>query len=93
MKSFIIFLLLIPIFVTVKVYILTDNNGKVHASDSSPPDQQAEIIDEEPRKKRIRSASFVSEELAPIEFSVNRQSNMPVMYATQWRKHCERAKN
>jgi glutaredoxin len=92
MKYLYLLIVLLPITLGAEVYKWTDKDGKVHFSDKPPADQQAETLDPEELKKRANSYAYVSVEIAPIDFTVNRQSNQIVMYATAWCKYCEKAR-
>lgn len=92
MKKLLILLLISPLLVAGEIYKWTDKNGKTHYSDKPPENQQVTEIDQALLERTANSVSFVTVEILPIDFPVNRQANQVVMYSTQRCKYCARAR-
>jgi len=75
-----------------KIYKWTDDKGKVHFGDAPPTKEKAEELDEEELAKRISSYTQVSVKFVPIDFGVNRQANMLLMYTTSRCSYCAKAR-
>lgn len=78
--------------VNSEIYKWTDENGKVHFGDVPPESEKAEVIDENKLAERFSSISTVVVKLAPLDFDVNHQSNMLIMYSTARCGYCKRAR-
>ena len=75
-----------------KIYKWTDQKGKVHFTDTPPNKENAEELNEEELSKRIVSYKQVEVKFVPIDFGVNQQTNMLVMYTTTRCPYCAKAR-
>jgi len=75
-----------------EIYKWIDDKGKVHFGDAPPSKEKAEQIDEEELAKRFSSYTQVSVKMIPIDFGINRQTNMLLMYTTTRCSYCAKAR-
>ncbi len=75
-----------------KIYKWTDHKGVVHFTDKPPNKENAEELDEKELAKRIVSYKQVEVKFVPIDFGVNQQTNMLVMYTTTRCRYCAKAR-
>jgi len=75
-----------------KIYKWTDDKGKVHFGDAPPSEEKAEELDEEELAKRMSSYTQVTVKFVPIDFGVNRQANILLMYTTSRCSYCAKAR-
>ena len=88
-----VFLAILFTQVTIaKIYKWTDEKGKVHFTDTPPNKENAEELNEEELAKRIVSYKQVEVKFVPIDFGVNQQTNMLVMYTTTRCRYCAKAR-
>ncbi len=88
----IVVLLILSDSASGEIYKWTDEQGKVHFTDSPPNKEKAEVLDEEALAKRISSYKQVAVNIVPIDFGVNLQTNMLVMYTTTRCGYCAKAR-
>jgi len=75
-----------------KIYKWTDEKGKVHFTDTPPNKKNAEELNEAELAKRIVSYKQVEVKFVPIDFGLNQQANMLVMYTTTRCPYCAKAR-
>ncbi len=84
--------LLYPSVSSGEVYKWRDKEGKLHFTDKPPKDQHSKKLDEQQLANQISSFTNVTVKIEPIDFGVNRQVNMPIMYSTTRCGYCAKAR-
>ncbi|MBV1908768.1 MAG: glutaredoxin family protein [Kangiellaceae bacterium] len=74
------------------VYKWRDQDGKLHFTDKPPKDAKTEEFDEKALADKVSSYKNVTIKIEPIDFGVNRQANMIVMYTTTRCGYCQKAR-
>lgn len=75
------------------IYKWTDENGKLHFTDSPPQKGESEALDEAELASQISSFTNVSVKIEAIDFGENQQSNMLIMYTTTRCGYCAKARS